>query len=96
MSDPEKKIIYPQSGILPYRYTKNKLEILLITSLRKKNWIIPKGLIEQGMTPQESALKEAFEEAGIEGRITGSVIGHYSYEKWGGMLFTWLLVTARF
>jgi 8-oxo-dGTP pyrophosphatase MutT (NUDIX family) len=85
MSEKSNKKVYNQSGVIPYIYKKNKLKILLITSLSKKNWIIPKGLVEENMSAQESALKEAFEEAGISGQIETDPIGNYSYEKWGGV-----------
>ncbi len=58
---------FKQSGVIPYRKNNGKLEILLITSIKKKKWIIPKGYIEFNLTPFESAKKEAFEEAGIIG-----------------------------
>ena len=73
---------YMQSAVIPYRYRKGNLEVLLITT-RNHNWIIPKGIIENGMTPQESALNEAYEEAGIKGKINNKKVGSYSYEKWG-------------
>lgn len=72
-----------QSGIIPYRYKSGKLEILLITSLSGKKWIIPKGIVEDGMSAEESAMKEAFEEAGINGEIEDTAIGSYAYPKWG-------------
>jgi len=74
---------YSQSGVIPYRVKNGKTEIMIITSSRKKNWIIPKGVIEIGMTPQASAGKEAFEEAGIEGRVGDVLLGTYRHEKWG-------------
>ena len=38
---------YHQSGVIPYRKNgKKKLEILLITSVKKQRWIIPKGYVE--------------------------------------------------
>jgi 8-oxo-dGTP pyrophosphatase MutT (NUDIX family) len=61
------------------------LEVLLITSRRRGRWIIPKGLIEPGMSPAESAAMEAFEEAGVRGRIGDQPIEEYSYKKWGGV-----------
>jgi 8-oxo-dGTP pyrophosphatase MutT (NUDIX family) len=53
--------------VIPYRKTENELEILLITSIKKNRWIIPKGYIEFNLTPFESAKKEAYEEAGVLG-----------------------------
>ncbi len=58
---------FKQSGVIPYRKNNGILEILLITSIKKKKWIIPKGYIEFNLSPFESAKKEAFEEAGIIG-----------------------------
>jgi len=38
-----------------------------------------------GMSPEDSARKEAFEEAGIDGTVFTDSIGHYTYRKWGGI-----------
>jgi 8-oxo-dGTP pyrophosphatase MutT (NUDIX family) len=81
---------YEQSGVIPYRVTQHaesgtrQLEVLLITSRKRKRWIIPKGIVEPAMTPQESAVKEAFEEAGITGQVSEKRLGVYTYPKWGG------------
>ena len=75
---------YVQSAVIPYRFQNNKLEILLITSLNKKNWIIPKGIIEEGLSGANSAAKEGFEEAGILGKVSDKQSGCYEYQKWGG------------
>lgn len=58
---------FNQSGVIPYRKIEDGIEILLITSIRKKKWIIPKGYVEFNLSPFDSAKKEAFEEAGIIG-----------------------------
>jgi 8-oxo-dGTP pyrophosphatase MutT (NUDIX family) len=75
---------YQQSGVIPYRVIQGETEVLLITSRRRARWIIPKGVIDPGSTAGESALKEAYEEAGIRGSLSPDPIGEYSYEKWGG------------
>lgn len=72
--------VYYQSGVIPVR---NNEEVLIITNT-KKQWIFPKGIIEFGLTSGESALKEAYEEAGISGNIVDS-FDHYEYEKWNGI-----------
>jgi len=66
-----------QSAVVPYRFVENAFEILLITSLKKKKWIIPKGYVEYSLTPFESAKKEAYEEAGITGSNETEQIGEY-------------------
>lgn len=69
--------------MIPYRISKGKLEILLVTTSRRKRWVIPKGFVEFAMTPAASAVKEAREEAGVVGSVVESAIGSYEYRKWG-------------
>ena len=75
---------YNQSAVIPYRIIHEEIEVLLITSRRRKHWIIPKGVIDLGSSAGESAAREAYEEAGIKGRLSDSPIGEYQYKKWGG------------
>lgn len=56
---------------------------MLITSMRGKRWVIPKGIIEDGMTAAQSAANEAWEEAGIRGHLDPDPLGTFSYVKWG-------------
>jgi 8-oxo-dGTP pyrophosphatase MutT (NUDIX family) len=56
-------------------------DVLLITSLNTKRWILPKGWPMDGMTLAESAAREAFEEAGVEGTVSAAPIGNYPYLK---------------
>ncbi|HKB85420.1 MAG TPA: NUDIX domain-containing protein [Ignavibacteriaceae bacterium] len=76
---------FKQSGVVPYRKNNGKLEILLITSIKKKKWIIPKGYIEFNLTPFESAKKEAFEEAGIIGSNETFELGTIELKKGMGV-----------
>ena len=75
--------IYNQSAVIPFQIEKSGIKILLIKS-RKGKWIIPKGIIENNFTAQESAHKEAIEEAGVDGIVYDELIGEYKYEKWDG------------
>lgn len=73
----------PQAGAIPYRRRKGRFEYLLITSTSGR-WIFPKGMIDPGDTPAETAIKESEEEAGARGRLdSDEPLGHYDYEKWG-------------
>ena len=56
--------------------------VCLVTSRNGKRWVIPKGLIEPNQTAGETALQEAWEEAGISGRLVGRSLGTYQYDKW--------------
>ncbi len=59
--------------------------ICLITNSSGKRWIIPKGMIETGHTPGETALRETWEEAGLVGVLRPEPVGSYLYEKYGGI-----------
>jgi 8-oxo-dGTP pyrophosphatase MutT (NUDIX family) len=67
-----------QASAVPYRLSENGAEFCLITSLSSGRWGFPKGLIDPGETPTETALKEALEEA--------DPLGDYQYAKWGTTL----------
>jgi len=75
---------FTQSSVIPWRLKEGKMQILVISSRSKKHWIVPKGIWEPGLTAQESAAKEALEEAGVEGLVAEKAIGTYHYPKWGG------------
>lgn len=75
---------YAQSAAIPYRMNRGELEILLITSRKKRRWLVPKGIVEPDLSACDSAAKEAQEEAGVSGNVSGTSIGAYRYEKWGG------------
>ncbi|MDH3731679.1 MAG: NUDIX domain-containing protein [Acidimicrobiia bacterium] len=76
--------IYRQSALVPYRWDHNELHVLLISSRSGKRWVVPKGIVEPGMSPIASALKEAHEEAGVSGRAHDRLLGRYRQDKWGG------------
>ncbi|HEY4756314.1 MAG TPA: NUDIX hydrolase [Ignavibacteriaceae bacterium] len=75
------EVNFSQSAVIPYRLSKNGLEILLITSIKKKHWIVPKGYVEFNLTPFESAKKEAYEEAGILGSNETIEVGTFKLNK---------------
>jgi phosphohistidine phosphatase len=86
MSLEQPRPIY-QAAAVPYRLRNGAAEFCLITSFRKTRWGIPKGIIDPGETPQQTALKEAEEEAGLFGRLEGEALGEFEYCKWGTVLY---------
>ena len=70
-----------QYAALPYRRGADDIEILLVTSLGTKRWIIPKGWPMEGRPPHEAAAREALEEAGVVGEVGNEAIGTYRYDK---------------
>lgn len=75
---------FNQSGVIPFRKMNGQMEILLITSIKKKKWIVPKGYVEYNLSPFESAKKEAYEEAGILGANETLELGSFKFEKPAG------------
>ena len=69
-----------QFAALPYRQDED-LRILLVTSRDTGRWVIPKGWPMKGRKPHAAAAQEAFEEAGVEGRVAKQSIGFYRYQK---------------
>ena len=57
------------------------LEFLLVTSRTSKHWLLPKGWPIPGKSGLESALQEAFEEAGIQASGPERPIGRYAFIK---------------
>ncbi len=82
----------PQACAIPFRRCGERIEFCTITSLKKKRWIFPKGIVDPGETAQEAALKEALEEAGLRGRIIGTPLGTYQDAKWGTTLHVTVLL----
>ena len=73
---------YHQSGVVPYRIKgKKKIEVLLITTVKRQRWIIPKGYIEFNLSAFESAKKEALEEAGVLGSNETIELGEFVLQK---------------
>ena len=84
MSQKDSKVL-KQSGVIPYRVRNGKIEVLLITTRNRQDWVVPKGGISNGMSPPESAAKEAWEEAGVIGQVETQEIGIYKYRKRGNI-----------
>ena len=70
-----------QAAAIPYRWQDGRLQIALITKRQTGRWIVPKGHVEKGETPRQSARREASEEAGLHGRLALRPLGSYEYFK---------------
>jgi 8-oxo-dGTP pyrophosphatase MutT (NUDIX family) len=66
-----------------YRIGVQGLEFLLVQS-RGGRWIFPKGGVESGLTQAQSAALEAFEEAGVHGRIEEMAFARYRIDRIAG------------
>ena len=57
------------------------IEILVATSRDSGRWIIPKGWPMKRKKPYEAAEIEAFQEAGVRGKVRKKPVGSYTYLK---------------
>jgi len=72
----------PQVGTLPFRFDEEgRFRIMLITSRESRRWVIPKGWPMRSLKPHRAAEREAYEEAGLKGRVGKAAVGVYAYEK---------------
>ena len=76
-----KRQIRAQFGALCLRQVDMKIEVLLITTRKSRRWTIPRGWPVNGLTPAQSAATEAWEEAGVRGKVRDDSIGVYTYQK---------------
>lgn len=77
----DKRDVRTQFGALCWRSHNGKVQILLVTSKRSGRWIVPKGWPLDGATPAQTAVTEAWEEAGVTGKARTVCLGIYSYVK---------------
>jgi 8-oxo-dGTP pyrophosphatase MutT (NUDIX family) len=68
-----------QAAVIPIRAGR----VCLVLSSSGKRWVVPKGRIERGQAAGETALQEAWEEAGLVGTLHHEPVGSYLYKKAG-------------
>ena len=79
-------------GVVPYRKKKGKLKVLLITT-RNDNWGLPKGNLIKKIGARKTALREAYEEAGIVGEIKGK--GKKFWPAPGESIYFWPMTVEK-
>jgi 8-oxo-dGTP pyrophosphatase MutT (NUDIX family) len=72
---------FKQFAALPYRLRDGDVEILLVTTRKKRRWSVPKGWPIKRCTPQQTAAVEAYEEAGVRGPVTVKRIGRFKKRR---------------
>lgn len=87
---------FQQASALPFRREGGRVEFCLITSSAGR-WVFPKGAIDPGETTAQTALKEAFEEAGLHGQVVGQPLGWYRVRKHGrgASVLVWLMEVTQ-
>lgn len=73
-----------QAGAIAYRRDESGgVQVLLIRRRHKRRWGIPKGDIDPGHSPAQTAAQESLEEAGVSGELSSEPIGSFEYVKMG-------------
>lgn len=71
-----------QVAALCWRKNKGRKEVLLVTSRDTGRWIVPKGWLIDGLSAAQSAMREAWEEAGVRGDPKKArLAGQFRYDK---------------
>jgi 8-oxo-dGTP pyrophosphatase MutT (NUDIX family) len=73
-----------QVAAVCYRVRKAEIEFLLVQT-RNGRWTFPKGSAEPGLTHAQAAALEAFEEAGVHGRMEEASFAQYIRRKDGNL-----------
>ncbi len=68
-----------------YRLRHGAIEFLLVQTRRSRRWTFPKGSAEPGLSHAQAAAMEAFEEAGVHGRIEEVSFTRYVCRKHGAV-----------
>ena len=56
-------------GAIPFIVEDGDVKLLMVTSLTRGRWVFPKGMLKKGEGKLKGCRREAFEEAGIKGKI---------------------------
>lgn len=73
-----------QYAALCYRVRKKQsgqMEVLVMTSRDTGRWVIPKGWPMEGKKAHAVAEREAYEEAGVKGKVAKEPLGYFHYRK---------------
>ncbi len=71
----------PQYGAICWRKSAAGFDVLLISSRETGRWVVAKGWPIKGLDAPAIAAREAWEEAGVVGKVCDTCLGGYTYQK---------------
>jgi len=84
---PKLRLLCPrtvQAAAIAWTHEQQRGTVICLVSARSGGWTLPKGHVDPGNLPHESAAIEAYEEAGVIGEVLQPAIGFYDYTKSSG------------
>ena len=89
-------------GVIPFDIRGDRMALMFVTSQKRGRWILPKGDLKTDETHKQGCKREAFEEAGVRGKLLKDfpmtvVIGKSKGRKVENVLVTYypILVTEQ-
>lgn len=84
---PKLRLLRPrtvQAAAIAWTHEEHRGTVICLVSARSGGWTLPKGHVDPGDLPHETAAIESYEEAGIIGEVLQPEIGFYDYVKSSG------------
>jgi 8-oxo-dGTP diphosphatase len=78
----EDNLLVSSGGVL-YRINKGSIEVCLIAKKDMRVWALPRGRVEPGETPEQTAIREVREETGFTAKVSEKIdeINFHFYSK---------------
>ena len=71
------------AGGIVFRREEAAVTYLLVTAKNSEEWVLPKGHVEKGEQPEQTALREVLEETGVVGRLRGRIPRDFNFTAKG-------------
>ena len=83
------------AGGVVYRVVHERAEFLLVTARKQPDeWVLPKGHIEPGETPDRAAIREVREESGVDATIIAALDDVHIHIPGGSQTIRYFLMRA--
>ena len=82
-------------GVIPFDVSDDRIAVMFVTSQKRGRWILPKGDLKSGETHKQGCKREAFEEAGVKGKILSDFPMTVVITTGTGTGYIWFVMPSR-